>query len=58
VTNDYTALDLITALANAQKEFGDLVIKNSNASIDLVNEDGSKMVTVTPEGSEVVMDED
>jgi len=58
MTNDYTVLDLITALENAQEEFGDLVIKNKNCSIDLITEDGSKMVTVTPEGSEVVMDED
>ncbi|AFH22362.1 hypothetical protein OSG_eHP23_00165 [environmental Halophage eHP-23] len=58
MTDDYTALDLITALENAQKKHGDLVIKNKNASIDLVTEDGNKLLTVNPEGFEVLKDED
>jgi len=57
MTDDYSALDLITALENAQEEFGDLVIKNSNDSIDLVTEKRDKLVTVTPEGFEVLIEE-
>ncbi|AFH22796.1 hypothetical protein OSG_eHP35_00060 [environmental Halophage eHP-35] len=58
MTDDYTALDLITALENAQEEFGDLVIKNHNCNVNLVTEDGNKLLTVNPEGFEVLKDED